>query len=896
MIASESIWVGMRLRPLVERERGQRHCLRIEDKQVYVSTEALDAKQQLDVQKKAFAFDVAMDSTDPNSPEYVSQERCYELMGERMVQHMLQGFNTCLFCYGQTGTGKTTTIMGNDKPRSERGLLMRLVDDVFAEAEKRREEGCQVHVVLQMLEVYNEKLNDLLVEPDSGPTNASPGMVKNKIKIHVHPELGVYLTNATEAQVSTAEECIKTIGFGNTMKVVHATAMNAQSSRGHTICKLKMFTQGGKDNQISNAEVYFADLAGRENEKDTQVTGERFVELGFINKSLHHLANCIRDLGQAPKRRRSLTEPSSTKKAPPVQPNDMSKFRNSKLTLLLSNALSGNSRTSMIGTLSPAPSNFEESHNTLKFASTVKTIKVQAKATKAVDKDALVKELKSEIQELRKQLEQAKEKHDDEAAQQIQENLEASKAIFAVETRDWVHFQEATEQRRKRSKRSSFLLSSHDMNEMPLPFLANYSEDPHLAFKLVMHVPNDGVERSLGTDSDCAFRLPPGLGVSATTGYIRHDEGRVLLRPAPPPNGHGRAGAIEVNGSKLINEQELKHLDCILFGRSTVTTFYLFLQRASPEELQEKLRTSRAEMEDGRITQQLVDSILGEARSKDPVEAKLAGDYCNQLQSQNRDREGELMLKAFMIGARRAQAKVDEANELTRLVRPASGLQFELAAQAPVLSYGFNDCANLPQLCVRLVKRTSPLERFRAAARKVMALYGKNRIQAAVLSVLPGANNRGSGHSGESRLLCTWTLPKFMARLEMMYEVRSDPKLQVDRWKDPWTEYGLTEVDELREEHQRHIEDLRARMRDREQEMQATQQQLSLLQEELRAAKAELARRNDKPREVEESMGRNCQGELPVDRGLPERLLELGKANKALLESLCLEQRESLEL
>eukprot|EP00913_Durusdinium_trenchii_P010968 g10294.t1 len=461
---------------------------------------------------------------------------------------------------------------------------MRLVDDVFAEAEKRREEGCQVHVVLQMLEVYNEKLNDLL-------------------------ELGVYLTNATEAQVSTAEECIKTIGFGNTMKVVHATAMNAQSSRGHTICKLKMFTQGGKDNQISNAEVYFADLAGRENEKDTQVTGERFVELGFINKSLHHLANCIRDLGQAPKRRRSLTEPSSTKKAPPVQPNDMSKFRNSKLTSLLSNALSGNSRTSMIGTLSPAPSNFEESHNTLKFASTVKTIKVQAKATKAVDKersvsmpfrdrhhpfrvhrqDALVKELKSEIQELRKQLEQAKEKHDDEAAQQIQENLEASKAIFAVETRDWVHFQEVrprkeTEQRRKRSKRSSFLLSSHDMNEMPLPFLANYSEDPHLAFKLVMHVPNDGVERSLGTDSDCAFRLPPGLGVSATTGYIRHDEGRVLLRPAPPPNGHGRAGAIEVNGSKLINEQELKHLDCILFGRSTVTTFYLFLQRASPEE------------------------------------------------------------------------------------------------------------------------------------------------------------------------------------------------------------------------------------------------------------------------------------------------------------------------
>eukprot|EP00439_Symbiodinium_sp_Y106_P076247 s97_g15.t1 len=181
------------------------------------------------------------------------------------------------------------------------------------------------------------------------------------------------------------------IEYGNAMKAVQATAMNAQSSRGHTVFKLNMVREGGSDNLSTTSEVCFADLAGRENEKTTQdllpsVTGERFVELSFINKSLLYLSGCIQSLGQQTHRRRLQTDHGSG--TPKSKGVDMSKFRNSKLTLLLSNALSGNSRTSMIGTLSPAAAHFEESHNTLRFASTVKTIKVQAKAARAVDKDS----------------------------------------------------------------------------------------------------------------------------------------------------------------------------------------------------------------------------------------------------------------------------------------------------------------------------------------------------------------------------------------------------------------------------------------------------------------------------------------------------------------------------
>lgn len=102
------------------------------------------------------------------------------------------------------------------------------------------------------------------------------------------------------------------------------------------------------------------------------------------------LASCIQALAK-PESRKSMAASHAM----------MSRFRNSKLTLLLSNALSGNSKTSMIGTLSPALANFEESYSTLTFASTVKNIKIKAKPASAVDKDALVKSLQEELQHLK---------------------------------------------------------------------------------------------------------------------------------------------------------------------------------------------------------------------------------------------------------------------------------------------------------------------------------------------------------------------------------------------------------------------------------------------------------------------------------------------------------------
>lgn len=178
-----------------------------------------------------------MDSTNPANEHHADQGKCYDLMCKRMVGHILEGYNTCLFCYGQTGTGKTTTIMGDPKAKGEKelGVLLRLLNDVFNEAARMREEGSAALIQVQMLEVYNDKLNDLLHPADKD----------KKVEVRMNPIHGVYVKNCPPEVVKNLENCVELINFGNIKKTVAATSMNKQSSRGHTIFKLVLDKKGG---------------------------------------------------------------------------------------------------------------------------------------------------------------------------------------------------------------------------------------------------------------------------------------------------------------------------------------------------------------------------------------------------------------------------------------------------------------------------------------------------------------------------------------------------------------------------------------------------------------------------------------------------------------------------
>ena len=168
-----------------------------------------------------------------------------------------------MFAYGQTGTGKSTTIVGLMSLPSEQGLLPRLLSDFFAACDQMRSEVAEVNCKLQMIELYNEQIRDLLAPAVKDKTKAP------RPEIHVHPKVGVYITDIQDLVVTTSQECFDLIEYGNNMKTIAATAMNPQSSRGCTIIKFHMEKKIA-DASCTVSDCWVVDLAGRENEKTTQ--------------------------------------------------------------------------------------------------------------------------------------------------------------------------------------------------------------------------------------------------------------------------------------------------------------------------------------------------------------------------------------------------------------------------------------------------------------------------------------------------------------------------------------------------------------------------------------------------------------------------------------------------
>uniref|UniRef100_A0A7S4RK85 Kinesin motor domain-containing protein n=1 Tax=Alexandrium monilatum TaxID=311494 RepID=A0A7S4RK85_9DINO len=874
MSSKEAICVGVRLRPFVAYEKGQKQCLTIRDNVVSVVGEVVGREA------RDFAFDHAMDSTDPSSANYVDQEKCYDLMSRRTVEHIFQGYNTCLFCYGQTGTGKTTTIMGEVEPVAKQGLLLRLLHDLFEQGAKLQDEGCTMHFRVQMLEVYNDKIRDLLVPADS-ETRKSP-------EVHLHPQHGVYVRGMTEDVVESFNQCVKLIDYGNTMKMVAATAMNSKSSRGHTIFKLMLEKRGGSDKTIITSEAFFVDLAGRENEKTTQVTGQRFAELTFINRSLLWLSICIQALGDhasgpSSARRRTATAEGKDRRAPrdssgpdldgpntegglrgssllsspqsgrrktcstagkdsPATPRRLveasasSRFRNSKLTMLLYNALNGNSKTAMIGTLSPAVANFEESLSTLKFASTVKNIKVEAKQATEVDKDCLVKSLQEELRRLKEQMALVNEAS---AKDVIESRMEWAQDLYEHHKKRWEDEQiETKEMMAKRQealeklgiarwnledvrKRALPAVLAESMRlECSLPCLMNYSDDPHLSGRFILQPYVEGREYSIGFAEACDFKLPRGLGISPRMCLIRRQGLRMWIRPTTDMTKDGevkRDGAngevvmarVEVNSLRIFCEVELQHHDCVVLGRSLM--LYAFSKADGGIHHIPADKLPHAQQDRKASNETLVKAILGAERSTYAEQLQLARNYLRNLQGQNMDYDGSQTIHEFLIMAREAARMVEEANAITAELKPNSGLSFELTSMSPVLSFGYGR-SSCPELCVRLVRNRSAAE----AIRKMTVSRARRQSVHADLLLLDTFTRNGRSESLEVEEAChevlyTWTFAKFTERLALMNDAREawacDPEnFDLDPISDPWSEYGPSEIASLHQEHREKLE------------------------------------------------------------------------------------------
>ncbi|XP_011643577.1 chromosome-associated kinesin KIF4A isoform X1 [Pogonomyrmex barbatus] len=330
-MCDDSVRVALRIRPLVESEleKGCQLCL-----------DAIPGEPQVRVcnSDKAFTYNYVF-------PPHIGQEDFYNTAIRQLLDNIFQGYNVTILAYGQTGSGKTHSMGTTYTGVGEKGIIPRVIDDIF-EIIKSKEDW-SFKVAVSFMELYQEQLYDLLSDKQKSQSIVDIREDGKSIKI-----VGI-----TEKEVTNAEETLECLVQGSMGRVTGATAMNAHSSRSHAIFTLCIRQQKRDDpNTATVAKFHLVDLAGSERSKKTQATGERFKEGVNINKGLLALGNVISQLGEGA---------SGTYIG----------YRDSKLTRLLQDSLGGNSMTLMVACVSPADYNLDETLSTLRYADRARKIK-----------------------------------------------------------------------------------------------------------------------------------------------------------------------------------------------------------------------------------------------------------------------------------------------------------------------------------------------------------------------------------------------------------------------------------------------------------------------------------------------------------------------------------------
>jgi len=272
---------------------------------------------------------------------------------------------------------------GADLRASSAGILPRTLDVVLSEL--HGDTRCKCYV--SFYEVYNEKVQDLLAALLPPDPDAVGRRRKRPPAVHFHPRFGAFVDGLVEVSISQLDDVVHVISVGAQTRTTAVTGLNERSSRSHAVFTLRI-ERGAACNTLM-----MVDLAGREQEKvmqTAQCCGKRFKELTLINRSLFHLAQCVRTLAAEGSERAGVNVSGS---------GQGHHFRNSKLTMLLGHSLAGNSYTTLIGTLSPSRNSHEDSLSTLRFCESVKQVKTRP-AVSDVNSDDAVSFLEEEVRRL----------------------------------------------------------------------------------------------------------------------------------------------------------------------------------------------------------------------------------------------------------------------------------------------------------------------------------------------------------------------------------------------------------------------------------------------------------------------------------------------------------------
>ncbi|XP_076850635.1 kinesin-like protein KIF1C [Brachyhypopomus gauderio] len=374
-----SVKVAVRVRPFSSREtsREAKCVIQMQGR----TTCIINPKQPKDAAKN-FTFDYSYWShTTDEDPDFVSQRQVYLDIGEEMLLHAFEGYNVCIFAYGQTGAGKSYTMMGKQEP-NQQGIIPQMCEELFKRTSDSVDPDLSYSVEVSYMEIYCERVRDLLNPKSVGP-----------LRVREHPIMGPYVQDLSKHAVTSYSDITHLMYSGNKARTVAATNMNETSSRSHAVFTI-IFTQRRHDHLTTLStekvsKISLVDLAGSERPDSSGAKGMRLKEGANINKSLTTLGKVISALADA----------QSNKK----RKSEFIPYRDSVLTWLLKENLGGNSRTAMIAALSPADISYEETLSTLRYADRAKQIRCNAIINE--DPNArLIRQLKQEVQRLRELL------------------------------------------------------------------------------------------------------------------------------------------------------------------------------------------------------------------------------------------------------------------------------------------------------------------------------------------------------------------------------------------------------------------------------------------------------------------------------------------------------------
>ena len=334
---------------------------------------------------KEFIFDKIFDE---NNNNYYIFENCIK----DMIDNLIKGYNSTVLAYGITSSGKTHTIFGELNKKNiegEKGIIFNSVNYLFHILKNNnninnKNNNCQINsytLKASYLEIYNETVIDLL--------NKSSSQQKSNLMIVEDPIKGIYVPDLLEYSINSAESLLALINDGNTRRTMAPTNQNVFSSRSHAILQINLEQHNIEENKIYTSKFLIVDLAG--SERGGIEKGKRREEGANINKSLLSLGNCINIL-------------SDKSKIGSFVP-----YRDSKLTRILKDSLGGNIKTLMLACVSPSQLYYDETLNTLNYATRAKKItkKIVKNVKNIVNEDEtdykeIIDALKEEIETLKK--------------------------------------------------------------------------------------------------------------------------------------------------------------------------------------------------------------------------------------------------------------------------------------------------------------------------------------------------------------------------------------------------------------------------------------------------------------------------------------------------------------